>query len=672
MLLDSPRDRTSASPALSEGLRYVLVTAAHNEEQLIEQTIRSVIGQTMLPVRWVIVSDASTDRTDEIVAGYARQHDFLRLHRITEKHARNFGAQVMAIRAGYEDMQDVEFDFIGNLDADVAMDSGYFETLLNRFRGEPRLGLAGGDICEMSHGEFRSRPANNPRSVAHAVQMFRRSCFEAVGGYWPMKYGGPDWVAEVRARQMGWAVRSYPDLPVRHYRPTNAADGRLRGCWRQGRMDYSVGSLFAFELFKCARRIPSRPFFFGAATRLLAYCISHAAGEPRLVPEDFVRYLQDEQHNRLSAVTRLGHPETAAGAVRKGKTIWIDLDNSPHVPFFAPIIEELRKRGYSVRLTARDAFQVKELVALYQFDCQCIGRHYGKHTLLKLLGVLIRSLQLLPSVLRIRPDLAVAHGSRAQLALATAMGIPTLHIGDYEHATGWAIIHPSWVLVPEVIPAEGIREPQDRILRYPGIKEDVYVPAFRPDPAIRGQLNLSDDDLVITVRPPADEAHYRNPLSDELFHATLEFLSRNPRVKIVVLPRNQRQAKSIESTWPELFAKGRMLIPPQVVDGLNLIWYSDAVISGGGTMNREAAALGVPVYSIFRGKTGAVDRYLSESGRLVMIETAEDLAAKVRLVHRNRPAAADSAQRPALQAIVDHIIAILENQCGTRALKTTA
>jgi len=365
-------------------------------------------------------------------------------------------------------------------------------------------------------------------------------------------------------------------------------------------------------------------------------------------------------------------PETQGETVHRGRTIWIDLDNSPHVPFFAPIIKELESRGCSIRLTARDAFQVKELVELFHFDCKCIGHHYGKHKLLKLLGVFIRALQLFPFIVRNRPDLAVAHGSRAQLTLATALRIPTVHIGDYEHATGWAVIHPSWVLLPEVIPAEGIREPKDRILKYPGIKEDVYVPAFKPDPAICRQLNLNDDDIVITVRPPASEAHYHNPLSDELFNATIDFLSRDPRVKTVLLPRDHRQSEAIQATWPELFAAGRMIIPSQVVDGLNLIWFSDAVISGGGTMNREAAALGVPVYSIFRGKTGAVDRYLSENGRLVMIETAEDLAAKVHLVHRNRPVGIDGAQRPALHAIVDHIVTILEKECGIRLPKTAA
>jgi hypothetical protein len=375
---------------------------------------------------------------------------------------------------------------------------------------------------------------------------------------------------------------------------------------------------------------------------------------------------ESHQHHPSAALI-----QKAAGTVRNRRRIWIDLDNSPHVPFFAPIIRELESRGYSVRLTARDAFQVKELIELFHFDCKCIGHHYGKHTLLKLLGVVIRALQLLPFAVRNRPDLAVSHGSRAQLTLATALRIPTLHMGDYEHSTAWVVIHPTWVLIPEVIPAEGIREPKDRILRYPGIKEDVYVPAFKPDPAIRKQLNLNDNDIVITVRPPASEAHYHNPLSDELFSATIDFLRRDPRVKIVLLPRNHQQSESIAKTWPELFATGRMIVPSHVVDGLNLIWFSDAVISGGGTMNREAAALGIPVYSIFRGKTGAVDTYLCATDRLVMIETAEDLPAKVRLVKRNRLAAMNSTQRPALQTIVEHIVTIVEMNANRTDRKKT-
>jgi uncharacterized protein len=339
--------------------------------------------------------------------------------------------------------------------------------------------------------------------------------------------------------------------------------------------------------------------------------------------------------------------------------IWIDLDNSPHVPFFLPIIKELEARGYTVVLTARDAFQVKELLELHGLRCRCIGRHYGKRMLLKLIGVGIRTLQLLPTVLATRPNLAVAHGSRGQLALATAFRIPVLSLTDYEHAAGLPLFSPTWMLVPEVI-FPRIHFRKDRVFCYPGIKEDVYVPNFTPDPAFPKQLGLRENEVMVTVRPPANEAHYHNPKSDELFHATMEFLGQNESVRVVLLPRNHRQADAIRREWPQFLASGKVVIPEHALDGLNLIWYSDLVVSGGGTMNREAAALGVPVYSIFRGKMGAVDQFLSDNGRLVMIERPEDLVAKVSLSRRVRPMAPDRRTRPALQAIVDNIVRLLD------------
>jgi predicted glycosyltransferase len=345
--------------------------------------------------------------------------------------------------------------------------------------------------------------------------------------------------------------------------------------------------------------------------------------------------------------------DSGASTMRR---IWIDLDNSPHVPFFAPIIRALQARGYSVLLTARDAYQTRDMLALHGLNCRCIGGHYGKHRLLKILGTLMRAVQLAPLILRHRPDLAVGHGSRAQLILSAVLRVPTLHIGDYEHAKVWAFIHPTWALVPEVIPADALDEDPDRVLKYPGIKEDVYVPSFAPNPEILTQLGVPPGDIVVTVRPPASEAHYHNSQSDELFAATMELLGQHPEVKIVVLPRNERQTAAVRQHWSHLLESGKAVIPPKVVDGLNLIWFSDLVISGGGTMNREAAALGVPVYSIFRGKTGAVDRYLSQTGRLVMLETVEDVRRQIALIHRNRQATPDSTPRPALESIVSHIV----------------
>ena len=170
----------------------------------------------------------------------------------------------------------------------------------------------------------------------------------------------------------------------------------------------------------------------------------------------------------------------------KPRRIWIDLDNSPHVPFFRPIIGELRERGYSLLPTARDAFQVSELTKLHQIQCRAIGRHYGKNKFMKVLGLVVRSAQLLPLIVREQPDIAVSHGSRAQTMVAKLLGIPSVVIADYEHAQH--VIHPDWVIVPEVISTEVASQLAKHVLKYPGIKEDVYVSNFRPDSAILAEL----------------------------------------------------------------------------------------------------------------------------------------------------------------------------------------
>lgn len=339
------------------------------------------------------------------------------------------------------------------------------------------------------------------------------------------------------------------------------------------------------------------------------------------------------------------------------KKIWIDLDNSPHVPFFQPIIREL-EREYHVIVTARDCFQVCGLADLYDMEFLKIGRHYGKNLFFKFAGLIIRSLQLAPAAFMMKPDLALSHGSRSQLILSDLLGIPSLLIMDYEYS---AHIEPTWLMLPEVIPASSINFNPDRILRYPGIKEDVYVPAFRPDPAIIEDLRLPADEVIVTVRPPATEAHYHSREGERLFINCMEFLVRNiKKPKVVVLPRNEKQEGFIRQRWVSPLASGKLSIPGKVVNGLNLIWHSDLVISGGGTINREAAALSVPVYSIFQGKMGAVDRYLAENGSLTPIRDKSDLG-RISLVKRNR------SKRPfrnnsALGEIVGNIKSIVEGK----------
>lgn len=375
-------------------------------------------------------------------------------------------------------------------------------------------------------------------------------------------------------------------------------------------------------------------------------------GEIREVSRDRLQFGKSNNHS--SGKTR--------------KKVWIDIDNSPHVPFFLPIIDELRKHDIELVLTARNMYQVRELLEFFQLPCKVIGSHFGKNKILKVLCNCLRTVQLAPTAAGSMPDLAISHGSRAQLLISKVFRIPTLLLHDYEYSTKTGFIESDWLLMPDIIPSQAMSKKTDRILRYPGLKEDVYVPRFRPDPSIRQQLGVSAEELMVVVRPPATEAHYHNPESQVLFEETMRFLSQVPNVRAVTLPRNARQGNQLQLDWKELIVDGRMIIPSSPVDGLNLIWFSDLVVSGGGTMNREAAALGVPVYSIFRGKIGAVDLGLAKQGRLVLIESSEDVRTKIKVCRWNRPSRPDSSARPALSFILNCILSVLAAEDPRRAV----
>jgi len=351
-------------------------------------------------------------------------------------------------------------------------------------------------------------------------------------------------------------------------------------------------------------------------------------------------------------------------SVRSGqKKIWIDLDNSPHVPFFLPIIEGLENAGYQIFLTARDSYQVCELLRLHQLSCRVVGRHYGKRQILKLLGTGLRAMQLLPLALTAKPDLAVSHGSRAQFLVGSLLRIPTIIMFDYEFVNATGFLHPDWLFVPEVIPAERLSQKPDHVFRYQGLKEDVYVPRLKPDPRVRKLLGVREDEILVTVRPPATEAHYHHPEGEQFLAETVQYLLHQPGTRVVMLPRNEKQAVDLRSRWTQPINAGRIVIPERAVDGLNLIWNSDLVVSGGGTMNREAAALGVPVYSIFRGRIGAVDQYLAKTGRLTVIDKLEDIPTKIAVKRRALTQPNSGGHSVALDCILEAVISIAEDKC---------
>lgn len=353
---------------------------------------------------------------------------------------------------------------------------------------------------------------------------------------------------------------------------------------------------------------------------------------------------------------------------RRGYKIWIDLENSPHVPFFLPIIREMEARGFEVVLTARDCFQVCELADMAGLKYAKIGRHYGRNRLAKLIGLGIRVLQLASFVLREGPDIGVSHSSRSSIVLSALLRIPNLNIIDYEFANQrltslFGSKKMKWVLTPAIVPTDTFEKcgtPTDHILHYPGIKEDVYVPFFQPDPTLKDLLGITTADVVVTIRPPATEAHYHNPESEKLLMAVFDQLEKHRDVKGILLPRTANQEAELRQARPRLFETGRIVVPAHAINGLDLIWYSDVVISGGGTMNREAAALNVPVYSLFRGMLGAVDKHLAESGKLVLLQSEEDVRQKLTLARREKREDYRPAQGGALDAIVNHVVVILE------------
>lgn len=278
---------------------YALITAAHNEEKYIENTLRSVISQTVLPVKWIIVSDGSTDDTDEIVRRYEAAFPFIRLLRREKDSERDFASKVFALNAGMQSIENESFQFIGLLDADVSFEPDFFRALFRKFEENPALGLAGGFIFEEVNGKFISVAGNRTMSVAGAVQMFRHDCRESIGSLLPLKHGCVDVYPEISARMRGWRVESFPELEIRHHRRTGGSVGVLRYRYRHGFADYSIGYHPVFEVVRLLGQIPHRPFSFGPIAHLCGFVAANLRREKRMVPRELVTFLRNEQKRRL-------------------------------------------------------------------------------------------------------------------------------------------------------------------------------------------------------------------------------------------------------------------------------------------------------------------------------------------------------------------------------------
>src|SRR5579862_3590648 len=285
--------------------RYILLSAAKNEETYIAEVVQSVLRQTVRPLAWFIVDDGSTDQTASVVQRFANEHSFIHLQSAGSRGGRNFGSQYKAIMAAYDLAKSMEFDFVGVHDADIICGrNDYYECVLGELKQNQRLGLAGGFISERVHEVWECRKSNSEDSVAGGIQMFRRVCFDQIGGYTPLYHGGSDWLAQIMAKRAGWENKAYRELPMLHCRPSSSAGGRWRGLFRMGQMDASFGSHPVFELFKCCRRIGISPFLIGSLVRLAGYLSWKLAGRKPCIPPDSVAFLRREQMGKVKARLR--------------------------------------------------------------------------------------------------------------------------------------------------------------------------------------------------------------------------------------------------------------------------------------------------------------------------------------------------------------------------------
>jgi glycosyltransferase involved in cell wall biosynthesis len=286
---------------------YVLLSACKNEAHFIHHCLESVVAQTVQPLAWLIVDDGSTDNTADIIESYLLKLPSLILVRLPAGRARCFGSKDRAIQHAYGIVRHLDFRFVGVLDTDVGLESkDYFYSVLRAFDSDPRLGVTGGVVCEEENGVFHERKINVPWSVAGCVQMFRRDCFDAIGGFTPLKFGGSDTCAELQIRMLGWETRSLSHLRVFHYRPTSSASGIVRGCYRAGLAAGSFGSHPLFILAKVVRRMIHKPWFIGAAFFGLGYVSYRLRRGPRVIPQKVAAQLRHEQVGRLKSLLRGG------------------------------------------------------------------------------------------------------------------------------------------------------------------------------------------------------------------------------------------------------------------------------------------------------------------------------------------------------------------------------
>ncbi len=284
-------------------MKYLLITAARNEEAFVQRTLDSVVTQTVLPERWVIVDDGSTDRTAELVEGYTKRYPWIELVRRIQDDDRNFASKAHAVNTGLERANSLQFEIVGNLDADVSFGPDYIEFLMQRFSEDPKLGVAGTPFTQDGNYDSSKDSFEGENYVGGPCQLFRRECFQEIGGYVPNRAGGLDWIAVMTARMKGWKVQSFSEKRFHHYRTLGTAEkSPLGALFSYGEKDYYLGGSPVWELFRVTYRMTKKPVLLGGLALLLGYVWAALRRVNRAVSPELMRFHRHEQMKKLRAI----------------------------------------------------------------------------------------------------------------------------------------------------------------------------------------------------------------------------------------------------------------------------------------------------------------------------------------------------------------------------------
>jgi len=304
----SPATTSTEEPAMAQDHAlpsYVLITPARNEEEFIKKTLESVTRQTCLPLKWVIVNDGSTDGTASCIDAYLSKYDWIELVSLPVRHERNFAAKVHAFNAGQERIKNLSYEIIGNLDSDVSLDADHFEFLLNRFKEDPRLGVAGTVFREESGYNSETDSLEGQLHVSGQCQLFRRQCFVDVGGYFANKAGGIDWIAVTTARMKGWKTRSFREKSFFHHRHLGTAErSPFAAAFSYGEKDYYLGGHPVWELFRVTYRMVKPPYIMEGFALGLGYGWAALRRAKRPISNELIRFHRREQMRKLRVILK--------------------------------------------------------------------------------------------------------------------------------------------------------------------------------------------------------------------------------------------------------------------------------------------------------------------------------------------------------------------------------